>query len=179
MRLKIVPLDPKAHDRGAFSCGNEAIDRYLRMTAAQAAQFFKSGTFVLVAEDGSREILGFYTLSQHGYRDGEIDATTAKFLKIDKLRVIPMILLGQLGISQEHQNKGLGKMLLWNSFERSFAISQAAGGVALITDPYDDAARQFYEKFDFQLLHEKPYLRLILAMRTIAEALKAQTDCKK
>ena len=172
MKLRIVPLDPSLHDRGAFSCGHDGVDRYLQTTAAQAAKYFKSATFVLLGLEAPERILGFYTLAQHSYRDGEMDPVTAGALKVHKLEQIPMIMLGQLGIVTDFQSKGLGKMLLWDVMERSYAIATEMAGVALITDPIDNNAAQFYEKYGFETLHKQPMHRQILPMKTIRAALQ-------
>jgi len=173
VKLKIVSLDPSIHDRGAFSCGHEGVDRYLHTTAAQAARYFKSATFVLLAPESPTNILGFYTLSQHGYRDQELDPVTARALKVAHFEQIPMILLGQLGIVKDYQGRGLGKMLLWDAMYRSFVVAGEIGGVALITDPIDDRARDFFACFGFAMLHEQPFRRMLLPMGTLRKAIGA------
>jgi GNAT superfamily N-acetyltransferase len=179
VRLRIVPLDPNLHDRGAFSCGNAQVDTYLKSTAAHAAKYFKSGTFVVLRTDSEQQILGFYTLAQHGYRDGELNEITARVLKVYGLDNIPMILLGQLGVSTDFQRRGLGRFLLRDALVRSLSIAQEIGAVAVITDPYDAPAREFYAKFDFQVLHEEPFLRMMLPTRTLAKAMLQDTKRAK
>lgn len=171
MRLRVVRLDPDRHDRDAFCCGTAAVDNFLRSTAAQAAKYLKSQTFVLVPDDDARRILGFYALAQHGYRDGELLDATARALKVKGLKHIPMILLGQLGIEREFQGRGLGRLLLKDALQRCIGVAQEIGAVAVTTDPFDDAARDFYATFDFQILHEEPFRRMLLPMRTIAKAI--------
>ena len=171
MRLRIVPLDPKLHDREAFSCGNPQVDAYLKTTAAQAAKYLRSQTFVLLRIDAEQSILGFYTLAQHGYRDEELDDVTARVLRVQKLNHIPMILLGQLGIATEYHSRGPGAFLLKDALSRSLSVAQEIGGVAIITDPYDADARRFYAKLGFEILHEQPFLRMLLPMRTLARSI--------
>lgn len=178
MRLRIVPLDPTLHDRGAFSCGNSQVDNYLRSTAAQAAKFYRAATFVLQRVDDDQSIIGFYTLLPHEYRHEEIDPDTARALRVQGLGKFPMILLGQLGVATDYQNKKLGKYLLRNALSRSLAVAQQIGGVAVITDPYDAKARSFYAKFGFEVLHEDPFVRMLLPMRTLAKA-QIQGDAQK
>jgi GNAT superfamily N-acetyltransferase len=171
MGLRIVPLDPTLHDRGAFSCGNHRVDAYLRTTAAQAAKYFKAATFVLLQTDEERKIIGFYTLVPHEYRDdGQMDSALARALKVQNLQRIPVILLGQLGIATDYQRRRLGAMLFKDALSRALRVAQKVGGVAVITDPYDDQARHFYEKYGFQLLHTEPFVRTLLPMRTLARS---------
>jgi GNAT superfamily N-acetyltransferase len=173
MRLRIVPLDPILHDRGAFTCGNARVDTFLKTTAAQAARYLKSATFVLLRTDAEQNIVGFYTLAQHGYRDGELNDVTARVLKVQGLGQIPMILLGQLGVATNFQHRGLGGFLLKDALTRSVSIAQEVGAVAILTDPYDDSARDFYAKYGFEILHEQPFRRMMLPMRTLARAMAA------
>jgi hypothetical protein len=81
-----------------------------------------------------------------------------------------MILLGQLGIATDFQQRGLGGFLLKNALERSLGVAQEIGGVAIITDPYDADAQSFYAKYAFEVLHEEPFMRMILPLRTLARA---------
>jgi GNAT superfamily N-acetyltransferase len=170
MRLRIVPLDTSLHNRGDFSCGNNQVDAYLRSTAAQAAKFYRSATFVLQQVADEHQLIGFYTLAPHEYRDDEMDEVTARYLRVQNLGRVPVILLGQLGVATDFQGRGLGKFLLKDALNRSLAIAHEIGGVAIITDPYDDKARGFYAKFDFSVLHDQPFVRMILPMRTLAKA---------
>jgi hypothetical protein len=170
IRLRIAPLDPTLHDRGAFSCGNAQVDHFLRGTAAQAARYLRSSTFVLLRTDAEQQIVGFYTLAQHGYRDGELNERTARVLKVHGLQEIPMILLGQLGIAIDFQRRGLGGYLLKDALKRSLSVAQEIGGVAIVTDPYDADAQSFYAKYGFEILHEQPFMRLMLPLRTLARA---------
>jgi len=175
VKLRVVPLDPKLHDRGDFSCGDERVDAYLKSTAAQAAKNFKSSTFVLDCADDAGRILGFYTLAQHSYRDAELAENTARLLKVQGLKEIPMILLGQLGIASDFQGKGLGKFLLKDALVRSLSVAQEIGGVAIVTDPFDRETRNFYARFSFETLHEEPFVRMMLPMRTPARACITRT----
>ena len=52
----------KLHDRGGFTCGSEALDRYLHQQARQDADKRVAAPFVLVQPPSSR-VLGYYTLN--------------------------------------------------------------------------------------------------------------------
>lgn len=56
-------LDPIRHNRKAFSCGEPALDRFLKQQAHQNMRRGLSQTFVLVPPDTPAEIAGFYTLA--------------------------------------------------------------------------------------------------------------------
>ena len=170
LRIRILPLDSSLHDRKNFQCGNDAVDRYLRTTAAQAGRYYRAATFVLATVDDPSKILGYYALAPHEYRDGELDLTTARTLKVRGLQRIPVLLLGQLGIARAYQGRGLGKLLLWSALERALSTAANSGAVAVITDPADDSAAAFYLRYGFATLHEAPFQRMLLPMNTIAAA---------
>jgi len=57
MALKIETLT-RNHNRAAFDCGNNELNRYLRNTARQHIEKGISRTFVLVEDSNPTEILG-------------------------------------------------------------------------------------------------------------------------
>jgi hypothetical protein len=59
---RIEPLDER-HNRAAFSCGVEALDRYLQKQAGQDVSKHVAAAFI-ITPDGET-IAGFYTLSAH------------------------------------------------------------------------------------------------------------------
>ncbi len=148
------------------------MDAYFHHVAAQASKALHAQTYVLVETESVgelKDVLGFYTLTPHEYRDDEMDPVTARALKLKGLRRIPAILLGQLGVSLSQQGKGFGRLLLDHAFRKTLFASYAVGGALLITDPIDAQARTFYEKYDFHKLPNGGE-RLYLAMKTLAQA---------
>lgn len=59
--LRIEPLNEE-HNRSAFSCGNEALDRYLREQAGQDRRRHLSAVFVLF-DAMNNLVAGYYTLA--------------------------------------------------------------------------------------------------------------------
>jgi len=74
-----VELLSERHERLAFSCGNESLDRYLHQQAGQDRRRYAAVPFVLV-EDSNPEVLGYYTLSAFGVDLGELPQTVARKL---------------------------------------------------------------------------------------------------
>ncbi len=141
--MPVEALDTAQHNREDFSCGVEGVDRYFQAVARQAAEKHASQSYVLVPPQPRPvpcEVIGYYTLVAHTYRDPDMDATTA------------MILLGQLGIGIAHQGRGVGTMLLREALRRSLHAALSIGGVAIITDPINAAADAFYQKHGFDSL---------------------------
>lgn len=168
--MPIESLDTALHDRARFRCGVEGIDRYFQAVARRAADNFVAQTYVLVPSqprDEPCEVIGYYTLVPYMYRDTEMDETTARALKVKSLGSIPMVLLGQLGISTSHQGKGVGTALLRDALRRSLYVALSIGGVAVITDPINERAATFYVKHGFGPL-PKQEPRLLIPTRQLA-----------
>ncbi len=58
---KIEPLGKK-HDRVVFSCGDDALDTYLKKRASQEAKKKIASPFVM-ADSQTNAVIGYYTLS--------------------------------------------------------------------------------------------------------------------
>ena len=112
------------------------------------ARRYLAGTKVATPADREREneILGFYTILFHQYRDGELTQPVARKLGVQKLHGIPMLLLAQLGVRADLQNKGLGRTLMREVMERGLQLGREVSSVALITDPIDERAAAYYKE---------------------------------
>jgi GNAT superfamily N-acetyltransferase len=164
-RLVIEPLR-REHDRAAFSCGVEALDRYLKQQALQDRKRGVATPFVAV-EEGSKAIEGFYTLSMMSVDLGELPEAEAK--RLPKHRRIPAALLGRLAVSAEARGRGLGRFLLMDALARS--LENEIAWAAAIVDAKDEAARSFYERYGFVRFPETPR-RLFIMRRIVEQALK-------
>ena len=60
--MPVVELLQGYHDRQTFSCGNAALDEFLRRQARQNADRNLGVTHVVVASPGAPRVLGYYTL---------------------------------------------------------------------------------------------------------------------
>lgn len=159
-RLRVVALD-KRHERGAFACGVEALDRYLKQQASQDAR--RNVASVFVAEDaGTGGILGFYTLSMTSVLLDKLPEDVAK--KMPRYPTVPAVRLGRLAVHLDAKGRGLGAHLLIDAMARSVASEIA--WVAFIVDAQDVVARSFYAKYGFRPLSDDPN-HLFLARRSI------------
>ena len=61
LRFRFEPLDKKKHNRAAFSCEHEPLNRYLREQASQEIK--KSVAAVYVFTPDGKTIAGFYSLA--------------------------------------------------------------------------------------------------------------------
>lgn len=161
--IRIEPL-AASHDRTAFACGIDVLDRYLRTQASQDVEKRVAAAFVLT-EPPARVVLGFYTLAAASILLRELPATLAR--RLPKYPQVPATLLGRLAIDQRVRGRGYGELLLLDALARSFTASTTIGAAAVIVDAKDDAAHRFYTRYGFDALPGHPR-RLYLPMRTIA-----------
>ncbi|UNU73643.1 GNAT family N-acetyltransferase [Moraxella nasovis] len=132
-----VLLD-KSHDRQAFDCGNEAINRYLKTMANQHAKKNIAKTHVL--SDGAK-IQAFYTLSNaHFDNDGIIKGYP---------RQIPIITIGRIGVSRDYQGQGLSKKAIRHALEKIKALSTDTGITFAMIDAKNEALASYYERLGF------------------------------
>ncbi len=62
---------------------------------------------------------------------------------------VPVTLLARLAVHVSEKGKGLGRGLLKDAVLRAYQASEIVGSRAIITHAKDDAARTFYERFQF------------------------------
>lgn len=164
LKYRIEQLDKK-HNKNLFSCGTEALDRYLKIQASQDSKKNVAITYVLTQQD-SDDVSGFYTISSIGIFPGELPADLAK--KLPRYPVLPGILLGRLAVDENMKGKKIGASLLMDALKRSLAVSHQIGIVAIIVDAKDAIAVNFYKHFGFIPFPENDH-RLFLPIATIKE----------
>jgi GNAT superfamily N-acetyltransferase len=160
----IVPL-AKQHDRAAFSCGNETLDRYLREIASQDARRHVAAPFVLIEQSSPKTILGYYTLSAFSVNLGDLSAEVAR--KLPSYPIVPATLLGRLAVDRRHHGRGIGELLLMDALRRVNEHSSQIATIAVIVDAIDQNAVEFYKHFGFIPFPDSTN-RLFLSMQTIA-----------
>lgn len=158
----IEPLG-STHDRAAFSCGVEPLDRYLKQQASQDMNRRVANVRILRAVN-SFTVAGYYTLSATSIEPTGLPATFTK--RLPRYPTLPALLIGRLAVDQGYRGQRLGELLLTSAFRHSLSLSNDLGAVALVVNAKDDQARQFYERYDFQRCQDDP-LCLFLPMKTI------------
>lgn len=137
-------LDTSRHERSAFSCGIDPLDRYLQSQASQDARRRVAAPYVLV-EPGAPHVLGFYTLSNTSLRAAELPAAFVR--RLPRYPVLPATLLGRLAVDVRQRGRGLGTVLLLDALRRCLRSETAS--LAVVVDAKDDAAVSFYERHEF------------------------------
>lgn len=86
-------------------------------------------------------------------------------------RNLPATLLGRLAIANIYKRQKLGELLLIEALKRSYETSlKSVGSMAVIVDPIDDNAIQFYAKYGF--VHLTDSGKMFIPMETISELFK-------
>lgn len=164
---RVEPLSPH-HDRAAFSCGVDQLDRYLREQASQDQRRRVAAVYILSSE-GSDIVAGYYTLSSCSIEPSELAPHVAK--RLPRYPALPGTLIGRLAVDQRYQGQGLGTRLLGEALERAYSLSAQVGSVAIVVDAKDEPAARFYERHAFRRFAIQP-LRLYLTMATLEAGLR-------
>ncbi|HET6656228.1 MAG TPA: GNAT family N-acetyltransferase [Gammaproteobacteria bacterium] len=166
---EVKPLT-RAHERGSFDCGDDALNHYLCHTARQHAEKGISRTFVLVDDAQSRKILGYATLS---LCEVQAVALPQRFAK-KYPAVIPGAKLARLAVDGRCQHQGIGTSLLIDMMQRTLTVAESVGIVALFVDAKHDNAVQYYKQFGFLAMADDQ-LHLFLPLETLRDALDTET----
>ena len=158
------PLGPE-HDRAGFSCGEPALDDYLRRRAAQDVRRRVARVFVAL-EGASGTIAGYYTLSAASFARQQLPEAAAKRLPHYP---VPAAIIGRLAVDQRYQGRGVGELMLADAIKRVLRASEALAVHALVVDAKNDRAKAFYERYGFVAFVDAPN-RLYLPLASILKA---------
>lgn len=161
------PLN-STHKKSNFSCGKEMLDVYIHKQANQDVKRKLSACFV-INEKETNLIKGYYTLSNNSIPSKFVPNQIQKKLP-RSYESIPTTLLGRLAIDNRFQGQGTGKLILIDALKRSYEISKTIGSFAVIVDPIDQDAENFYEKYGFIKLPDSG--KMFLPMKTISQLFK-------
>lgn len=145
-RLEVLRVE---HDRAAFSCGVEPLDRYFREQATQDIRRRISVCYVALDVETST-IAGYYTLAAGGVPLIEMPPQLAK--RLPRYASVPVMQMGRLAVDQRYRGQKLGAALLWDAVSRATRSEIAA--FALVVDDKEEVAAAFYRHHEFVALGE-------------------------
>jgi GNAT superfamily N-acetyltransferase len=158
----------KKHDRKAFDCGQEDLNRFLQQFARQAHEHGASKTYVAVDDADGKTIFGYYTLSPAQvdfYRVPEVARLSLGRHDVGGFR------LARLAVSKPFQSRGIGGQLLVAAARRCLRASQEVGGTALMIDAKDERVARWYASYGAVRLNDAP-LSLLLPYGLLVAALR-------
>lgn len=148
--LLIAALNTASHDRSQFTCGELALDRYLREQVSQDIRRRVAACFVALA-DQSR-IAGYYTLATASVPLNDLPAPVRS--KLPRYPAVPAVRMGRLAVDAGFKGQGLGGALLVDALRR--AARSEIPAVALLVDAKDEQAAAFYRHHGFMALADSP-----------------------
>jgi GNAT superfamily N-acetyltransferase len=153
------------HDRTAFRCGEDALDRYFQTQVTQDIRRRITNCFVMV-EVATGSVAAYYTLSAASIPFLDLPAEETK--RLPRYPTLPAVRIGRLAVEQRFQRRGLGELMLMNAVHRT--MQDAAAAFALLVDAKNDQAAVFYQRYGFRPVVDKPktlFLPLATAQKTI------------
>lgn len=152
------PLGPP-HQVAAFDCGAPTLNEFLSRQALANHQSGTAKTFVATTD--SHGVVGYYSLAaaQILYADAP-----SRRQKSPPRHPIPVVLLARLAVDRAGQGNGLGAGLLKDAIVRVLAAAEGVGVRALLVHARDEAAKAFYERYDFAPLPGYP-MHLVLLLK--------------
>ena len=155
------------HDRAAFRCGDDALDRYFQMQVTQDIRRRITNCFVVV-EAATGLVAAYYTLSAASIP--LVDLSPEEFKRLPRYPTLPAVRIGRLAVDQRFQRRGLGELMLMNAVHRT--VQDAAAAFALLVDAKNDQAAAFYQRYGFRSIMSKPrtlFLPLVTAQKTLLQ----------
>ncbi len=149
------------HDRASFTCGEPALDAYIRRQASQDVRRRVAQVFVALG-DVPGSIAGYYTLSAASFQKSQLPQALAKRLPHYP---VPAVVLGRLAVDRTRQGRGLGEALLLDAIRRVVRAGTTIAVYAMIVDAKNDRAQAFYERYGFRAFADEQR-RLFLPLET-------------
>jgi len=156
----------RSQARVGFDSGQPAVNDWLATKALQQQEKHMSVTKVLLAPQNN--IAGYFTLAIGQVDFSDLPADIARRLP---RRRLPVAIVAWLGVSVEHQGRGLGKLLLAQALRDCHSAGQTFAFVAVVIDCLDDKSKAFYQMWDFHELPGHPY-RLFLTSAQLTELMR-------
>tara|TARA_Y100000814_G_C12114947_1_gene328492 strand:- start:91 stop:582 length:492 start_codon:yes stop_codon:yes gene_type:complete len=161
--LQISLLD-KTHIRTNFECEEPSLTDYIKTQASQDIKRKLAACFVMA--DENLQVLAYYTLSSHSLGREQIPAKYLK--KLPSNYHAPVILLGRLARDLKVKGKGFGEYLLLDALYRAYELSKSSlGAMAVVVDPINKVAEDFYRSYGFVLLPDSQ--KMFLPMNVIKQ----------
>ncbi len=161
---RIERLD-RIHVRDRFECGVPSLDNFLRTLVSQYEKRNLGRTYVAV-RGSEPEVLGYYTIASGAVAFENLPPDGARKLP---RHPVPVVLIARLAVDRSAQGQRLGEKLLMDALARSVDLSAKLGIHAVVVDAIDQAAKTFYEKYQFTPLMDGE-LHLYLPTATAAAA---------
>lgn len=148
MTLRFELLDPLAHDRAGFHCGEPSLDDFLARYASQNHRSGLATTHVLTDDANPRQILGYASVAMAEVQlDALEDGDRARLPRYP----LPALRLARLAVDTTAQRRGHGEALLGFVIDRARTLRATEVGVCLVVvDALHERAAAFYAQYGFR-----------------------------
>lgn len=166
MSLSEPELLGRAHELSQFSCGQPALDRWLKTRALSNQE--RGFTVVVVVHEAGR-VVGYYGITPTAI----IPQVLPRAIRTGQPpNPVPCLLLGQLATDVGWAGRGIGTGLLKHALARCVEGARLVGGRALLVRAVDPAAAAFWARRGFLPTPDDPFL-LFRSMSDIAASVAA------
>jgi GNAT superfamily N-acetyltransferase len=148
--FRLEPLS-EAHDRAGFSCGEEALDRYIRTQATQDIRRRIASCFVAI-ETATGRFAAYYTIAAASIATPDLPLEMIK--RLPRYPTLPAVRIGRLAVDVGFRGHGLGAALLADAVRRTLQAPPAV--FTLLVDAKNDEASAFYRHHGFRPLASHP-----------------------
>lgn len=166
MTLSAPELLTDAHDVSQFSCGNAALDHWLRSRALSNQQ--KGFTVVMVVHEAMR-VVGYYGIAPTAIVPASLPRSIRTGQPPDP---VPCLLLGQFAVDSAWAGRGIASGLLKHALVRCVDGARLVGGRALVVNAIDAQAADWWRRRGFLPTKDDP-LMLFRSIADIAASLLA------
>lgn len=143
------------HILAEFSCGETALDLWLRDRALAAEQEGSARTYV-ICEDG--RVVAYYSLA--------VGSVTRAFapggIRRNMPDPVPVMVLARLAVDERAQARGVGRGMVRDAILRTLHAAQIAGIRAMLVHALHERAALFYRQCGFV---PSPIAPLVLLLR--------------
>lgn len=148
------------HHLDEFECGEAVLDEWLKRRAKINQLSGASRTFVV--GDANQRVYGYYAMAA-GAVSHQLATSSVRRNMPDP---VPVMVLARLGVDIRAQGIKLGGALLQDAVNRAIAVSNNAGVRAILVHAIHDRAKQFYERYGFEVSPAHP-MTLMLRLASV------------
>lgn len=162
-----APLDTKTHRRDEFSCGETALDDWLRHYATQNRRGNTAAVWVIT--DAKQTVVCYTTLSMTSVDRSASPESLGKGAP----RQIPALLIGRLATDSRVAGLGLGTEMVKHILATAAELNIKAACRAVVVTALNADAMRWWQRFGFEQFDadDPNNMNLYLLTKDIAETL--------
>lgn len=170
-KYEISLFDKALHDRSAFSCGVQSIDRWVKTSVSDETKADRLRLWC--GTDDAGTLFGVYAINPHSVqpKDGGLLARKGE------RKHIPVLYLSCLAIDSRFQKKGLGEAMMGHAIEKAVQLSAELPVAAIVLDVHEDEAFErrmaFYKRLGFISFSAEDPSRMYLPMADARKSVDA------